>query len=402
VAKAKVTAAVMTDAERRARLVARHHLGRTAGGPLEVVKSVVAMHTSDPLTPYLATWARVPGFTTGDLDAAIARRELWRLHAMRRTLFLVPSAEAATFHAAASVEVAKAERKRLVGWLAGVMPARRVPGWLAEVEDKVVAALADGVERRTQDLGVVVPELGLEVTLGSGKWTQTAPVGSRLLFLLAMDGRIARTRAAGTWRSSQYLWIDGAAFGAGHPPLGAGAVDAAAARAEVVRRYLASHGPATSVDVRWWTGWGVRQVDAALAACGAEAVTLEAGGAAWVAPGDVAPTAEARGQVALLPSLDPTIMGWKERDFYLGPHARALFDTNGNAGPTVWLDGRVVGGWAHHPERGVVFRALEAVGKRDLGRIAKACAELSAWLGDTPLTPRFRTPLERELAASGA
>ena len=36
--------------------------------------------------------------------------------------------------------------------------------------------------------------------------------------------------------------------------------------------------------------------------------------------------------LALLPVLDPTVMGWKERDFYLGGHGPALFDRNGNAG----------------------------------------------------------------------
>ena len=35
-------------------------------------------------------------------------------------------------------------------------------------------------------------------------------------------------------------------------------------------------------------------------------------------------------------------MGWRERVWYLGDHAKMLFDTNGNAGPTVWVDGRVM------------------------------------------------------------
>ncbi len=37
---------------------------------------------------------------------------------------------------------------------------------------------------------------------------------------------------------------------------------------------------------------------------------------------------------ALLPPLDPTTMGWKERDWYLGSYKEQLFDTAGNAGPT--------------------------------------------------------------------
>ena len=64
---------------------------------------------------------------------------------------------------------------------------------------------------------------------------------------------------------------------------------------------------------------------------------------------------------ALLPVLDPTVMGWKERDFYLGPHGPLLFDTNGNAGTTAWWDGRIVGCWAQDPD-GVV-RAEPARGR---------------------------------------
>ena len=62
-----------------------------------------------------------------------------------------------------------------------------------------------------------------------------------------------------------------------------------------------------------------------------------------------------------------TFMGWKERDWFLGEHAEPLFDRNGNAGPTVWRDGRVVGSrplekWsADEVIRNMVGRSLEAL-----------------------------------------
>ena len=46
---------------------------------------------------------------------------------------------------------------------------------------------------------------------------------------------------------------------------------------------------------------------------------------------------------ALLPALDSTTMGWFERGWYLGPHKAHLFETNGNARPTGWWDGRIAG-----------------------------------------------------------
>jgi hypothetical protein len=67
--------------------------------------------------------------------------------------------------------------------------------------------------------------------------------------------------------------------------------------------------------------------------------------------------------VALLPALDPTVMGWKERDWYLGGHAGDLFDRNGNAGPTVLHNGKVVGGWAQRPDGEVVYELQEKAPK---------------------------------------
>ena len=104
--------------------------------------------------------------------------------------------------------------------------------------------------------------------------------------------------------------------------------------------------------------------------------------------------------VALLPALDPTPMGWAQRDWYLGPHRPILFDRNGNVGPTVWVDGRIVGGWAQRGSGEVVHRLLEDVGREAADRVAAAAAELSGWIGPVRVTPRFRTPLEQELTSA--
>jgi hypothetical protein len=91
-------------------------------------------------------------------------------------------------------------------------------------------------------------------------------------------------------------------------------------------------------------------------------------------------------------------MGWISRDWYLGPHASALFDRTGNAGPTIWCDGRVVGGWGQRKSGEIVYRVLEDIGKEANTLVAADAERLQTWLGSARVTPRFRTPLERELA----
>jgi hypothetical protein len=101
--------------------------------------------------------------------------------------------------------------------------------------------------------------------------------------------------------------------------------------------------------------------------------------------------------VALLPALDPTPMGWQRRDWFLGAHRAALFDRTGNIGPTIWVDGRIVGGWAHRDDATIALRLLEDVGAEAQAAVTAEAERLAALVGDVRVTPRFRTPLEREL-----
>jgi hypothetical protein len=168
----------------------------------------------------------------------------------------------------------------------------------------------------------------------------------------------------------------------------------------LVRQWLYSYGPGTAADLKWWTGWTMGQVKAALAELDTTPVDLD-GSPGLLLADDVDPVPPAPPWVALLPALDPTVMGWLHRDWYLGAHKAALFDRSGNPGPTVWCDGRIVGGWAQRADGSVAVRMLEDVGSAARAAIADAAEQLGGWLGPVRVTPRFRTPLERELSAAG-
>ncbi len=102
--------------------------------------------------------------------------------------------------------------------------------------------------------------------------------------------------------------------------------------------------------------------------------------------------------VALLPAFDPSVMGWAGREWYLGPHGPRLFDVNGNPGPTVWCDGRVVGGWIQRRDGEIRLGLLEDVGREAEAAIDAQVERVAAWLGDVRVTPRFHTPMELELS----
>jgi len=387
----------MTNAERRARLVVRHHLGGTAGDVLDAVRCVAAMHSSDPVTPYLGVRARLRGFAVSGLEHALYEdRSLLRIHAMRRTLFVVPSTEAPLIHAAAGREDAARERRRLEGWVAAELGAKDGKALLTRAEAALLELLGDGRERGTREIIAALPELGTPIIVGSGTWATRVPLVSRLVLVLGMERRIVRGRPAGSWRSSQYRWAVAAQWVDEAPKW----PDPAAARVELARRYLATHGPATLADLRWWAGWTARHAAAAIASLRAVPVQLEDGGDAFVLPGDDAPVELPRPTVAFLPGLDSTPMGWKERSWFLGEHGPLVYDRNGNAGPTVWVDGRIVGAWSQDSAGEVVYRLLEDVGSEAAESIAAEAASLTHWLGGDVVATRFPSPLERELAGT--
>ena len=102
---------------------------------------------------------------------------------------------------------------------------------------------------------------------------------------------------------------------------------------------------------------------------------------------------------ALLPGLDSTPMGWRRRDWFLGEHAARLFDRTGNIGPSLWWNGRIVGGWAQDRDGQIVCRFLEDVGA-DAVAVADAAAQrLAKVVGTARLAPRTRCPGPSESAS---
>src|SRR5438309_1109397 len=226
------------------------------------------------------------------------------------------------------------------------------------------------------------PRVG--VVLGRGKkYEATVSISGRVLLLLAAEGRVVRGRPRGSWISTQYRWTTTENW------LGSSIakVPIEDARASLVRCWLRAFGPAPLTDLKWWTGWSAGEVRKALAAV--QPVEVDVG---LVLADDLAPVRPVRPWVALLPALDATTMGWKERDWYLGPHAFSLFDRMGNAGPTVWCDGRVVGGWAQRRDGEIVYRLLESIGREATASVDAAAEAVQSRVGDVRYTPRFSTP----------
>jgi hypothetical protein len=150
--------------------------------------------------------------------------------------------------------------------------------------------------------------------------------------------------------------------------------------AELVRRWLRTFGPGTIEDIRWWLGSTVSAVRRALGDISAVEVTLDGGANGWLLPDDLDPVSHDANWGNLLPVLDPSVMGWKERAFYLGPYGPKLFDSSGNAGTTAWWNGRVVGCWVQDRAGVVQVVLLEDPGSKARKALQSEGDRLTDWL----------------------
>jgi hypothetical protein len=380
--------------ERRARLARRHLLAAApaTASIAEVASLLGGLHATDPATPYLSLWARMPGFQVGDLDAALYQdRSVVKHLAMRRTLWVLTTGDLTAVQAAASDRVAANERRRLVADIEKSGVAANGEAWLGHASTAVLDHLAEHGPTSARELRAALPELAGSYDPAPGKrWGGDTPVAPRVLTVLSVEGFIVRGPNDGTWTTSRPRWASASAWlGAAGDPTAA-----EAARAVVIRAWLRAFGPATINDVKWWFGntltWardGLRDVDAV-------EVDLH-GTTGWALPDDLEPEPDNGPWCALLPALDVTTMGWQDRDWYLGEHRGLVFDRNGNAGSTAWCDGRVVGGWRQDADGRVEPQLLEDVGAKASKALARKADELTGWLNGVRINPRFPSPLSK-------
>ena len=309
---------------------------------------------------YLSALARMKHPSIEAISKALYDdRTVVRHHAMRRTLWVFTPQMARWAHAACTTALATTEWKRLAKMVEESGIASDGAAWVATARADTLAALTSMGTATARQLGKAVPALTEKLQLAVGKpYAATQGAHTRLLLNLGFDGAIVRGRPKPSWTNSEYPWSVTDQWlprwdrrrGRRHRRRRTGAQlprslrSGDARRPAVVGRLDGRHDPQRarprSTRSRWTS-------------------TTEGSGGCW--PDDVDDDLrEPEPWIAFLPALDPTTMGWKQRAWYLGDLATfggPVFDRNGNAGPTIWMDGRVVGGWAQRKSGEISYSA---------------------------------------------
>ena len=379
----------------------QHLLPGSRGDDLvQTTRDIVALHATSATTPYLSLWARINDFRREMLDDALyERRNLAKVLCMRVTVHTVPRDEVPLFMQAyrSYVEKRTPPRFRGAGLLvqAGLCQEDESADLLLHLQRRVISVLSENGPSTTQEIIQAVPELASKIRHDIGKpYEGEFSIGSRLMNSISAQGIIIRARPRGTWRSNLHEY---ATLGDWLPDVDLAAVTPEAARAAVVHRYLSAFGPTTLEDIQWWTGFGKRDMMKALEPSTPDLteVSIEGLEDSFLMFRDETQRVAAfeppdHPYAFFLPSLDPYIMGFHARDRFLGnEHCSKVFDRAGNALPTVWVNGRVVGAWDQSEDGSVTYGLFEDTCEAERHLLRENACRLGEFLGDTFVKPAF-------------
>ncbi len=330
--------------------------GERAATAVDVAGRLLAVQGQDPRGARLAVRARSTGLTAADVDKALtADRSLLITWLNRGTLHLIRSEDYWLLHRLMVRPQHELQCQRVLARSAVS------PGEADNAVEVITKALAsDGpltrLQLRDRLAGIGIPRDGnaalhLLVLACQRGWAVRGPmVGGQHAYVLVRD------------------WLGQA------PPRR----DLDADLAELARRYLAGHGPASDRDLAKWAGLPLGQVRRGLAAV-APLLRDRADGLAELAG---APESGDLPEPRLLGAYDPVLLGWASREPVLGPHQQ-IVTVNGLFRPFALVAGRAAGMWSWSAGRVVLnpFAGLPAAAEAGLEAEAE---DVQRFLGGEP------------------
>lgn len=152
-------------------------------------------------------------------------------------------------------------------------------------------------------------------------------------------------------------------------------VDREAALAELARRYLVGHAPASDRDLARWAGLPLREARAGLEAIASRLAEREDGLVELKKSPQPAPLPPPR----LLGAYDPVLLGWTSREEIVGPH-KLLVTDNGLFRPFAMVRGRAVATWRIAGGK-VTIEHLDEVSKKDAAALEADAARVLEFFG---------------------
>jgi hypothetical protein len=337
------------------RLTAQLLAGRPATNPLQIAERLLAIQAQDPRGARLAIRARGTGIEVADIDRELTEQRSLVITTLNRgTLHLVRSEDYPLLQSLTTPPLLISNATRLAQ--TGVDPSTAdraidlIDRSIGNGGPQTRAALRERLERAG------IPNLQHSMV--------------HLIFGAAIRGRIVRGPMAGRQHAFALVrdWLPSCP-----PP----ARDVALA--ELARRYLAGHGPATEADLARWAGLPLRDVRAGLQAIARELRQL---------PGGLVDLA-GRGRAARLPAprllgaFEPLLLGWRSRADVLGEHEPRVISGGVFRGFAL-VSGRAVAVWRLSDDRGVELKPFTNLDAEAAAALQRDGEAVRRFLGLSP------------------
>ena len=348
--------------------------GRDEGAVVELVRRVGPIQSQAARAPFLSIAARLPGVSYEAVAAAHTSMRVVRSSSLRGTVHTSTREHHAVLNSVATRALAALWRRTLK------LDQHQLEAFRVELEGLSAQRWVTHDEIETH-LRAWFESHGLDTTL---KATESG-AGHFAYRTHAAMLRRPRSERSG-WDSQAEVVYRAARYAVDER-----SVDPQAALVELVRHHVAASGPVSRRDLAWWSGEGLRNVDAAIESLGDElAARPGPDGLDYLDLADVRANSGRDPGPRLLPEYDALLLAYD-------PAARKRFAdddavlhswnrANGVHSPTVLVDGRLRGRWrlTRSGAQGVIVAEMFP-GERllDPSELADAAAALAKALSVT-------------------
>jgi hypothetical protein len=324
-------------------LLDRQMLLRPAKLPIpEAVEHLVGLQAQSPSAPYVGLWSRLEGFRFDDLAELLKRRALVRIALMRSTIHLATAADCLTLRPVVQPVLDRGLQGTYGRRLEGLDAGRLAAAGRALVEDRPLTSAQLGRLLQQQWPGHDADALAN----GVRAWVPLVQVPPRGIW--GAGGQATHTSAES--------WLGESLASESRPD-------------EMIRRYLASFGPATLKDVQVWSGLSGLRAAVERLRSGLVTFRDEPGAELFDLPDAPRPDPSIPAPPRYLPEYDNLLLSHADRTRVIADEHRALVFTKG----TVLVDGFVRGTWKIDRERDsahLIVESFERLSKPDRAALA--------------------------------
>lgn len=343
------------------RLVAQRLAGPRLGDAVEVVRHLGAVQAQDLPGALSSVALRFTDGNRAGVEAALASGQVVRSWPMRGTLHLVPAED--------------------LGWILSLTAPRMLTGADKRRTD---LGITDAVIGRASDIALAALAGGAQLPRKElfARWAAEGlllqpQTGIHLLGRLCQEATLVLGPMQGSEQlvASYVEWVPSPRVLARDEAL-----------AELARRFLLSHGPATVADLARWASLTLTDSRAGVASIRGELASAQFNGTEYLMdpalPDLLVQHRREALRLRLLPGFDEYLLGYADRSFAVPPAFadQIVPGNNGMFRPTIVKAGRVVGTWKRGGTKAkprVDAQPFAELGKTDQVSIERAFAELT-------------------------